>query len=80
MIFLNFLLYSVFLFITKILKYTGDTSRYMPDKEMTDDDLEDELEKAFKANEAKQDHCGTALPSSREVGVQRTDVKLKEEK
>jgi hypothetical protein len=49
----------------------------MPDKEMTDDEIEDELDKAFKANEVKKDHCGTALPVNREVGVQRTDVKIK---
>ena len=45
-----------------------------------EDDLEEELEKAFKANEAKKDHCGTALPSNKEVGVQRSDVKLKDDK
>jgi hypothetical protein len=52
----------------------------MPEKEMTDDELEEELEKAIKVNEAKKDHCGTALPSNREVGIQRTDVKLKKNK
>ncbi|MFX1316744.1 MAG: hypothetical protein ACFE9T_12845 [Promethearchaeota archaeon] len=52
----------------------------MSDKEISDDELEEELEKAFRANEAKRDHCGTALPSSKEVGIQRTDVKLKKEK
>jgi hypothetical protein len=52
----------------------------MPDKEIIDDELEEELEKALKANEAKKDHCGTALPTNREVGIQRTDVKLKKEK
>jgi hypothetical protein len=51
----------------------------MPDKEITDDELEEELDRAFKASEAKRDHCGTALPSNKEVGVQRTDVKLKKE-
>ncbi|MHA1915443.1 MAG: hypothetical protein ACW986_07960 [Promethearchaeota archaeon] len=49
----------------------------MPDNEMTDDELEAELDKAFKENEAKQDNCGDALPSNKEVGIQRTDVKLK---
>jgi len=49
----------------------------MPDNEMTDEELEAELDKAFKENEAKQDNCGTAIPSNKEVGVQRTDVKLK---
>jgi len=52
----------------------------MNDKELSDDELEDELEKALKANEGKRDNCGTAIPSSKEVGIQRTDVKLKEKK
>lgn len=46
---------------------------------MTDEELERELDKAFKENEAKKDNCGTPIPSNREVGVQRTDVKLKKE-
>ena len=50
----------------------------MSDKEITDDELEEELDKAFKASEAKKDHCGTPIPSNKEVGVQRSDVKLKE--
>ena len=49
----------------------------MPEKEIDDDELEEELEKAFKANETKRDHCGTALPSSKEIGVQRTNIKVK---
>jgi hypothetical protein len=52
----------------------------MTGKDIDDDELEEELEKAFKASEAKKDHCGTALPSSKEVGIQRTDVKLKKKK
>jgi hypothetical protein len=51
----------------------------MPNKELTDEELEAELDKAFKASEAKRDHCGTPLPESKEVGIQRTDVKLKKE-
>jgi hypothetical protein len=51
----------------------------MSDKEITDEELEEELDKAFKANEAKREHCGTALPSSKEIGIQRTNVKLKKE-
>lgn len=51
----------------------------MPD-EMSDEELEAELDKAFKENEAKQDNCGAAIPPNREVGIQRTDVKIKEEK
>lgn len=50
----------------------------MPDNEITDDELEEELDKAFKENEKLRDHCGIPLPSNKEVGVQRTDVKLKE--
>ena len=49
----------------------------MTDKDISDDDLDDLLDKAFKENEAKRDHCGTAIPSSKEVGVQRTNVKFK---
>ena len=52
----------------------------MNDKDISDDELEDELEKALKENEAKRDHCGTALPTNKEVGIQRTDVKLKEKR
>ena len=48
-------------------------------KEITDEELEKELDKAFKAEEDKRDHCGKPLPSNLEVGVQRTDVKLKKE-
>ncbi len=51
----------------------------MPDEEINDDELEEELDRAFKANEAKKDHCGTALPSNKEIGIQRTNVKLKKE-
>ncbi|NVM34885.1 MAG: hypothetical protein HWN81_04770 [Candidatus Lokiarchaeota archaeon] len=51
----------------------------MTDNELTDDDLETELDKAFKESEKLRDHCGTPIPSNKEVGVQRTDVKLKKE-
>ena len=51
----------------------------MSDKEITDDELEDELDKAFKESERLKDHCGSPIPSNKEVGVQRTDVKLKED-
>ncbi|MFX0072173.1 MAG: hypothetical protein ACFFAO_13885 [Candidatus Hermodarchaeota archaeon] len=52
----------------------------MPEKEWSEEELDDEMEKALKADEAKRDHCGTALPTSKEVGIQRTDVKLKKDK
>ena len=51
----------------------------MPNKEVTDDELEDELDRAFKANETKKDNCGTPLPTNKEVGVQRTGAKLKKD-
>ncbi len=49
-------------------------------KDISDDELEAELDKALKANEAKKDQCGTAIPGSKEVGIQRSDVKLKKDK
>ena len=55
------------------------SSLHMTDKDISDEELDELLDKAFKENEAKRDHCGTALPSNREVGVQRTQVKLKKE-
>lgn len=51
----------------------------MTDKEISDEELEAELDKAFKENEAKRDNCGTAIPDNKEVGIQRTNVKLKDE-
>ena len=51
----------------------------MTDKEISDEELEDELDKAFKENETKRDNCGTAIPGNKEVGIQRTDVKVKKE-
>jgi len=51
----------------------------MTGKELSDEELEEELGKAFKENEAKRDNCGTAVPSNKEIGVQRTQVKLKKE-
>ena len=47
---------------------------------MTDDELEKKLDRAFKENESKQDNCGTPIPSNKEVGIQRTDIKLKKDK
>ncbi|MHA1150422.1 MAG: hypothetical protein ACTSR8_19560 [Promethearchaeota archaeon] len=49
----------------------------MSKKDLSDEELEKELDKAFKENETKRDHCGTALPTSKETGIQRSDVKLK---
>ncbi|MFW9987106.1 MAG: hypothetical protein ACFFC3_00430 [Candidatus Odinarchaeota archaeon] len=51
----------------------------MTDKDISDDELEDELDKAFKDSERLRDHCGSPIPSNREVGIQRTDVKIKKE-
>lgn len=49
----------------------------MTDKEITDEELDAELDKAFKENEGKRDKCGTAIPTNKEVGVQRSQIKLK---
>ena len=51
----------------------------MPNKELTDDELEDELDRALKANETKKDNCGIPIPANKEVGVQRTGAKLKKD-
>jgi hypothetical protein len=51
----------------------------MTGKDITDEELEEELDKAFKESERLKEKCGTAIPGSREVGVQRTDVKIKKE-
>ena len=52
----------------------------MPNKEeLTDEELEAELDKAFKTNDGKKDHCGSPIPANKEVGLQRTGVKLKKE-
>ena len=51
----------------------------MKDDEISDEELEEELDKAFKESERLRDHCGTPLPTNREVGIQRTDVKLKKD-
>ncbi|MHA1283636.1 MAG: hypothetical protein ACTSVV_17420 [Promethearchaeota archaeon] len=46
---------------------------------MTDEELEEELQKAFKENEGKKDQCGEAIPPNREIGMQRSNIKLKDE-
>ena len=51
----------------------------MSKKELTDDELEDELDRAFKTNDGKKDNCGSPIPANKEVGVQRTGAKLKKE-
>ncbi|MCK4281375.1 MAG: hypothetical protein KAX10_04600 [Candidatus Lokiarchaeota archaeon] len=49
----------------------------MSNKELTDKEVEEELERTFKLKEAQKNHCGTALPSSRETGLQIDKVKMK---
>ena len=46
-------------------------------KKISDEELEKEIEKSFKEDEAKKDHCGKPIPSSKEIGVQRDNVKMK---
>jgi hypothetical protein len=48
----------------------------MPNKELTDEELEAELDKAFETNDGKKDNCGSPMPANKEVGLQRTAVKL----
>jgi hypothetical protein len=49
----------------------------MAKKKWTEEDLDKELDKASKEDEGKKDHCGKAVPASKETGVQRTNVKIK---
>ena len=51
----------------------------MPNKDLTEEELETELDKAFKADDGKKDHCGSPIPANKEVGLQRTGAKLKKE-
>ncbi len=51
----------------------------MPNKDLTEEELEAELDEAFKADDGKKDHCGSPIPANKEVGVQRTGAKLKKE-
>ena len=52
----------------------------MSKEEISDEELEEMLEKDLKTNEAKRDNCGTAMPPNREIGIQRHNVKLKDKK
>ncbi|TXT63100.1 MAG: hypothetical protein BAJALOKI1v1_790013 [Promethearchaeota archaeon] len=53
----------------------------MADKEeISDEELEEMLEKDLKANQAQKDNCGVAIPPNREVGIQRNQVKMKDKK
>ncbi|MEE9376924.1 MAG: hypothetical protein V3V33_02690 [Candidatus Lokiarchaeia archaeon] len=52
----------------------------MTDNEKIDDELEEELDKVFKESERLKDHCGTVMSSNKEVGIQRTDIKIKKDK
>jgi len=51
----------------------------MPNKELTDEELEAELDEAFETKDGKKDNCGSPIPANKEVGVQRTGAKLKKE-
>ena len=47
-------------------------------KDISDEEVEKELEKALKEEEERSEHkCGVPLSESKEVGVQRSDVKVK---
>ena len=49
----------------------------MSKEDLTDEEIEEMLERDLKANEAKRDNCGVAIPPNREIGIQRDQVKLK---
>jgi hypothetical protein len=51
----------------------------MSRKDLTDEEIEEMLERDLKANQAKQDNCAKPIPPNREVGVQRNQVKMKKE-
>jgi len=50
----------------------------MSKKNLTDEEIEEMLERDLKANEGKKDNCANPIPPNREVGVQRNQVKMKE--
>ncbi len=50
----------------------------MSKKELSGEELEKELEKALKENQPKPDKCGEPIPTNREIGIQRSNVKLKD--
>jgi hypothetical protein len=52
----------------------------MSKEDISDDELEEMLERDLQKNEAKRDNCGKPVPKNREVGVQRTNVKVKDKK
>jgi len=67
-------------FINKSYIFRVHHNIYMPNKEeLTDEELEAELDKALKTNDGKKDHCGSPIPANKEVGLQRTGAKLKNE-
>ncbi len=45
--------------------------------DISDDELEKILEKELKANETRKANCGKPIPSNREIGVQRTNIKTR---
>ena len=50
----------------------------MTGKEITDDELEDELDEAFKANEAKRDQCGKPIPTNKEIDLGTLNTLVKD--
>lgn len=52
----------------------------MSKKDLDDEDLDKKLEKDWKKQQAQKDKCGKALPENREIGIQRTNVKVKKKK
>ena len=52
----------------------------MVNDDISEEELEKLLEKDFKESELKKDNCGKPLPSNKEIGIQRTNIKTKKGK
>ena len=52
----------------------------MVNEDISDEELEELLEKDFKENEAKREKCGKPIPLNEEIGIQRTNIKTKKGK
>ncbi|MBN1215411.1 MAG: hypothetical protein JXA99_08195 [Candidatus Lokiarchaeota archaeon] len=52
----------------------------MVNEDISDEELEDLLDRDFKENESKRDKCGKPIPLNEEIGIQRTNIKTKKGK
>ncbi|MBY9006536.1 MAG: hypothetical protein KGD63_07235 [Candidatus Lokiarchaeota archaeon] len=49
----------------------------MVKEDISDNELEELLNKDFRGNEKKREKCGKPIPSNKEIGIQRTNIKTK---